>query len=264
VSRSGSRSRRPLNEAIGATRPRFSSRVPGSWRATDSHTLVFTPTGFGFPLASDLHLELPRELGVSVGTSTVAPARTIDWKIAGARFLRLQQLLADAGHTSIGLLAGPDTTYTMRERRAGFRDAVRARTGLLPRAELLTPDHMSIEGGYAGLRRLLRLSSPPHRGRLRELRLHPGRIHRPERAEPRLAARPGRFRQPRARPTHQTGAQRSSHNPSRSSPSRPRSYCCSGLNGEGPDGPVTITLDTTLMVGHASTYELRRPEPART
>ena len=36
------------------------------------------------------------------------------------------------------------------------------------------------------------------------------------------------------------------------------------LNGEGPDDPVTIILDTTLMVGHASTYELRRPEPART
>ena len=100
---------RPLNEAIGATRPRFSSRVPGSWRATDSHTLVFTPTGFGFPLASDLHLELPRELSVSVGTSTAGPARTIDWKIAGARFLRLQQLLADAGYLPLSWqpAAGP-------------------------------------------------------------------------------------------------------------------------------------------------------------
>lgn len=36
------------------------------------------------------------------------------------------------------------------------------------------------------------------------------------------------------------------------------------LNGKRPDEPVTIILDTTLMVGHKSTYELRRPEPART
>ena len=29
------------------------------------------------------------------------------------------------------------------------------------------------------------------------------------------------------------------------------------LSGGGPDDPVTITLDTTLMVGHESTYQLR-------
>ena len=71
------------------------------------------------------------------------------------------QLLTTAGHTSIGLLAGPDTTYTMRERRAGFREAVQDRTGSLPRAELMTPERASIEGGHAGLRRLLHLSAPP-------------------------------------------------------------------------------------------------------
>ena len=36
------------------------------------------------------------------------------------------------------------------------------------------------------------------------------------------------------------------------------------LNGEGQDEPVTIILDTTLMVGHPSTYELRRTAPAET
>lgn len=35
------------------------------------------------------------------------------------------------------------------------------------------------------------------------------------------------------------------------------------LNGEGPDEPVTITLDTTLMVGHESTYQLRRRAPVQ-
>jgi len=88
---------RPLSEAIGASRPRFSPQVAGSWRASDSHTLVFTPAGFGFPLASDLHLGFPRELSVTVGASA-SPARTIDWKVAGASFLRLQQLLATSGY----------------------------------------------------------------------------------------------------------------------------------------------------------------------
>jgi len=35
------------------------------------------------------------------------------------------------------------------------------------------------------------------------------------------------------------------------------------LNGEGPDEPVTITLDTTLMVGHQSTYHLKPREPVQ-
>jgi len=70
------------------------------------------------------------------------------------------QLLTNAGKTTIGLLAGTDT-YTMRERRADFRYAVQDGTGLLPRAELVTPDHVSIKGGYAGLRRLL-ASAPRH------------------------------------------------------------------------------------------------------
>ncbi|MDX6472292.1 MAG: hypothetical protein QOK22_1108 [Gaiellaceae bacterium] len=87
----------PVSEAIGTTRPRFSTRVPGAWRAPDSHTLVFTPTGFGFPLASNLQLELPRELGVTTGAAS-SPARAIALTVAGASFLRLQQLLAGLGY----------------------------------------------------------------------------------------------------------------------------------------------------------------------
>ena len=70
-------------------------------------------------------------------------------------------LLADAGHTEIALLAGGDDTYTMRERRLGFRDAVKRRTGRVPRRALVHPDHVSIEGGFDGMRRLLALDRPP-------------------------------------------------------------------------------------------------------
>ena len=88
----------PIEKALGSARPRFSSAAPGSWRATDSHTLLFTPRGFGFPLASALRVELPRVLSVSTGDSAPTAIRTIQWKVAGAQFIRLQQLLADAGY----------------------------------------------------------------------------------------------------------------------------------------------------------------------
>lgn len=71
------------------------------------------------------------------------------------------ELLAGAGHTRMGLLAGPDDTYTMRERRIGFRDAVKRLTGRLPDRAFTQPDEVSIEGGYTGLRRLLALGEPP-------------------------------------------------------------------------------------------------------
>ena len=43
---------KPLKEALDSAHPRFSERVSGTWRQTDTHTLVFTPSGFGWPLAS--------------------------------------------------------------------------------------------------------------------------------------------------------------------------------------------------------------------
>ncbi len=70
-------------------------------------------------------------------------------------------LLAAAGHTDIGLLAGPDTTFTMRERRIGFRQAMKRHTGHLPRRAYTQSDPVTMQGGYAGLRRLLALDPRP-------------------------------------------------------------------------------------------------------
>jgi peptidoglycan hydrolase-like protein with peptidoglycan-binding domain len=92
---------RTLADAIGDARPQFSAHVPGSWRSTDSHTLVFTPTGFGFPFAATPRLEFPRELSVSIGNAPAKPVRSVGVTIAGASLLRLQQLLAGAGYLPV-------------------------------------------------------------------------------------------------------------------------------------------------------------------
>ncbi len=89
---------RALAEVAGGARPRLSRHVPGTWRATDSHSLVFSPSGFGFPLAASLRLEFPTEVSVTDGASPPRPARAVGLKVAGASLLRLQQLLADAGY----------------------------------------------------------------------------------------------------------------------------------------------------------------------
>lgn len=71
------------------------------------------------------------------------------------------RLLVEAGHRDVALLAGPDSMWTMRERRAGFRGAVKAATGRFPRASLVAPHDVTIEGGYKGMRRVLALATPP-------------------------------------------------------------------------------------------------------
>jgi peptidoglycan hydrolase-like protein with peptidoglycan-binding domain len=88
----------PVKNVLGGGQPRFASPVPGRWTSTDSHTLLFSPGGFGYPLASSLRLQLPSALSISNGTASLTRERTVDWTIAGAQFIRLQQLLAEAGY----------------------------------------------------------------------------------------------------------------------------------------------------------------------
>lgn len=170
------------------------------------------------------------------------------------------QLLTTAGHTSIGLLAGPDSTYTMRERRAGFRDAVQDRTGLLPRAELIEPEHVSIEGGCAGVRRLLRLSAPPTAVVCANYGFTLGATIAlnelgPE-SRPALVGFDNMDLARLIRPRPTLVAQ-----PIEDLAIEAAELLLQRLNGDGPDEPVTITLDTTLMIGHESTYQLR-PVPS--
>ena len=100
---------RPVADALGDTRPHFATRVPGSWRQADAHTLEFRPTGLGFPLASSLELELPRTLSViDGGKAPERRARSIAWTVPPGSTLRLHQLLADAGYLPVSWSADGD------------------------------------------------------------------------------------------------------------------------------------------------------------
>ncbi len=85
-----------VEEALGSARPTLSPSVPGSWRETDSHTLVFTPSGYGAPLGSQLRVQLPREVAVTSGAGDGLRTTTqVEWTVPAGSTLRLQQLLAE-------------------------------------------------------------------------------------------------------------------------------------------------------------------------
>jgi L,D-transpeptidase catalytic domain len=92
---------RPVANVLGSERPRFAASVPGHWQPADSHTLLFTPGGLGYPLAADLRLELPRHVAVFADGK---PHRTqrLAWAVAAGSLLRLHQLLAVEGYLPVG------------------------------------------------------------------------------------------------------------------------------------------------------------------
>jgi peptidoglycan hydrolase-like protein with peptidoglycan-binding domain len=82
-----------LDKALGSERPRISPGVAGQWSEPDSHTLVFTPSGFGAGLGANVRMTLPRPVQVA-GRET----RQLEWKVPAGSTKRLQQLLAGAGY----------------------------------------------------------------------------------------------------------------------------------------------------------------------
>jgi L,D-transpeptidase catalytic domain len=92
----------PVSDVFGSASPRLSPATPGRWREINSHTLVFTPTGFGAPLGSQLRMQLPHPVAVTAGTgSGLRTTSQIQWIVPAGSTLRLQQLLAEAGYLPV-------------------------------------------------------------------------------------------------------------------------------------------------------------------
>jgi peptidoglycan hydrolase-like protein with peptidoglycan-binding domain len=90
---------KPVSEVLGSSRPRLTPNTAGHWREANSHTLVFTPTGYGAALGSRLAVELPRPVAVTASSgSSMRTTSQIEWTVPGGSPLRLQQLLAQAGY----------------------------------------------------------------------------------------------------------------------------------------------------------------------
>jgi peptidoglycan hydrolase-like protein with peptidoglycan-binding domain len=93
---------RPVVDALGSAMPHLLPASPGSWHEPDSHTLVFTPAGTGFPLASTVQVELPRDVVVSQSTAgSTQPTDVLDYTVASGSTLRLQQLLAELDYLPV-------------------------------------------------------------------------------------------------------------------------------------------------------------------
>jgi hypothetical protein len=88
---------RPVADVLGTHRPRLVPRTRGVWTEPNSHTLVFQPSGLGFPLGRRLHLRLPSAIQVIAGDDPDT-LRTLTWQVPRGTLLRLRELLAELGY----------------------------------------------------------------------------------------------------------------------------------------------------------------------
>jgi len=88
---------KPLTRILGSADPRLTPAVAGRWTRPNSHTIVFTPAGTGFPLAASVAVTLP----TTVAANDLEPAQTVSWSVAAGSTLRLQQLLAQLGYLPV-------------------------------------------------------------------------------------------------------------------------------------------------------------------
>jgi peptidoglycan hydrolase-like protein with peptidoglycan-binding domain len=103
----------PVADVLGSDRPKLTPSAPGRWRRADSHTLVFAPSGLGFPLEAHVALELPRPVAVTDGHAVpTKTTRRIAWTVPGGSVLRLQQLLAQLGYLPLGFKAAQPVART--------------------------------------------------------------------------------------------------------------------------------------------------------
>ena len=103
---------------------------PGHWREPNSHTLVFTPSGFGAALGSQLRVQLPHPVAVTAGAgSALRTTSQIEWTVPSGSTLRLQQLLAQAGYLPVDWQPAHAPTSATRRGR-GARSGRTTRTAV--------------------------------------------------------------------------------------------------------------------------------------
>ena len=87
----------PIEDVLGAARPRVSPATPGHWRLVDAHTLAFQPSGLGFSFGEQVRVTLPVAVHLA-GQPGAILTRTLHWQVPQGSTLRLQQLLAQLGY----------------------------------------------------------------------------------------------------------------------------------------------------------------------
>jgi peptidoglycan hydrolase-like protein with peptidoglycan-binding domain len=85
---------KPIDQALGSSRPPVLPITPGVWHPVNSHSIVFRPESYGYGLGAKVNIPLP----AGVQLAGAANPSTGTWTVPAGSTLRLQQLLANLGY----------------------------------------------------------------------------------------------------------------------------------------------------------------------
>jgi hypothetical protein len=88
---------KPVAEALGEAHPRLQPAAAGSWHVTESHTIVFRPSGYGFGLDTPVTLTMPSSVRI-IGGPHGRSSNLANWTVPSGSILRVQQILAQLGY----------------------------------------------------------------------------------------------------------------------------------------------------------------------
>jgi peptidoglycan hydrolase-like protein with peptidoglycan-binding domain len=111
---------KPVDKALGDSRPPVTPSTQGTWHTVNSHTIAFVPEGYGYGLGAHVTVALPAGVNL-VGGQANGSDPVGRWSVPAGSTLRLQQLLADLGYLPVNFSApgtAAGTSITSQENAA--------------------------------------------------------------------------------------------------------------------------------------------------
>ncbi len=108
---------KPVDKVLGSSHPAVSPTTEGSWQQNSSHSITFTPSGYGYGLGAHVKMALPAGVELVGGqVSGSDPEGT--WSVPAGSTLRLQQLLAKLGYLPVSFAQSGTVSPTVQAQEA--------------------------------------------------------------------------------------------------------------------------------------------------
>ncbi len=109
---------KPVSQVLGSHLPPVSPATDGTWQTLNSHTIRFTPQGYGYGLGATVKIALPSGVHIAGGQVT-GQASSAAWSVPAGSTTRLQQLLATLGYLPVTFTpSGSATPLTLQAQEA--------------------------------------------------------------------------------------------------------------------------------------------------
>jgi len=108
---------KPVHSVLGSSHLPVYPTTEGGWTQNSSHSITFTPSGYGYGLGAHVKIALPAGVRLVGGQAGGAASEGI-WTVPAGSTLRLHQLLAKLGYLPVNFAQSGSVASTMQAQEA--------------------------------------------------------------------------------------------------------------------------------------------------